>query len=84
MRPQRSAASRMRCASARKALSSHLLSSSVARPITIASGLFSSCATPASRLPIALSFSLWRSASRWRSISCAALRRSVRSTIDAV
>ena len=40
-------------ASACSAGSLHLSSSRLARPITIASGLFSSCATPASRLPIA-------------------------------
>ena len=67
-----------------RALPGRLLLQQAARPITMASGLFSSCATPASRLPIAVSFSLWRSASRWRSISRAAFWRSVRSTIEAV
>ena len=76
MRPQRSAASRMRWASARSSgRVSHFSSSRPARPSTIASGLFNSCATPASRLPMAVSFSLWRNASRWRSICCAASRR---------
>jgi hypothetical protein len=84
MRPQRSAASRMRARRRAAGVPSVFSSSRLARPITIASGLFSSCATPASRLPIAVSFSLWRSASRWRSMTSARAARSLRSLIDAV
>ena len=55
-----------------------------ALPMTIDSGLFSSCATPASNEPNAAIFSLWCSASRWRWISASAARAAVRSRRCAV
>ena len=89
MRPQRSAASRMRRASrarrARRLSVAAFSSSSAGAPHARSPA---GCSARAPRRPAGcpsrVSFSLWRSASRWRSISRAASRRSVTSTIDAV
>jgi hypothetical protein len=47
--------------------------------VTTESGLLSSCATPASSEPSAVSFSDWWSASRWRAIRSSAALRAERS-----
>jgi hypothetical protein len=84
IRPQRAAAAWMRAARCRTASSGAVASSMVVCATTTASGLFSSCATPASRLPSALIFSLWCSLSRCRATSACACRSGVRSRSQAV
>ena len=82
MRPQRSAAARTFSARCLVCGSGANSCSSVDCATTTASGLLSSCETPASSEPIAAIFSFWCSFSRWRLISSSARRLSRRSRIE--
>ena len=82
MRPQRSAAARTFSARSLVCGSGANSCSSVDWATTTASGLLSSCDTPASSEPIAAIFSFWCSFSRWRLISSSARCFSRRSRIE--